>query len=55
MERTSFLAYNIALSLAVLGAAKLLGTDGILGVFVAGLAFDAAVSESDRAEEERVQ
>jgi sodium/hydrogen antiporter len=55
MERTSFLAYTLALSLAVLGAAKLLGTDGILAVFVAGLAFDAAVSESDRAEEERVQ
>lgn len=55
MEQTSFLAYTLALSLAVLGAAKLLGSDGILAVFVAGLAFDAAVSESDRAEEERVQ
>lgn len=55
MERTSFLAYTLALSLAVLGAAKLLGTDGVLAVFVAGLTFDAAVSESDRAEEERVQ
>ena len=55
IERTSFLAYTIALSLAVLGAAKLLGTDGVLAVFVAGLAFDAAVSESDRAQEERVQ
>jgi len=55
MEQTSFLAYTLALSLAVLGAAKLLGSDGILAVFVAGLAFDAAVSETDRAEEERVQ
>jgi sodium/hydrogen antiporter len=55
MEQTSFLAYTLALSLAVLGAAKLLGSDGILAVFVAGLAFDAAVSESDRAEEERIQ
>ena len=55
VERTSFLAYTIALSLAVLGSAKLLGTDGILAVFAAGLAFDAAVSEGDRAEEERVQ
>ncbi len=55
VEQTSFLAYTIALSLVVLGGAKLLGTDGILAVFVAGLAFDAAVSESDRAEEERVQ
>lgn len=55
IERTSFLAYTIALSLAVLGAAKLMGTDGVLAVFVAGLAFDAAVSEGDRADEERVQ
>lgn len=55
MEQTSFLAYTLALSLAVLGAAKLLGSDGILAVFVAGLAFNAAVSEGDRAEEERVQ
>lgn len=55
MEQTSFLAYTLALSLAVLGAAKLLGSDGILAVFVAGLAFDAAVSEGDRNEEERVQ
>jgi NhaP-type Na+/H+ or K+/H+ antiporter len=55
MEQTSFLAYTLALSLAVLGAAKLLGSDGILAVFVAGLAFDAAVTEGDRAEEERVQ
>jgi NhaP-type Na+/H+ or K+/H+ antiporter len=55
MEQTSFLAYTLALSLAVLGAAKLLGSDGILAVFVAGLAFDAAVRESDRAEEERIQ
>ena len=55
VEQTSFLAYTLALSLAVLGFAKLLGSDGILAVFVAGLAFNAAVSESDRAEEERVQ
>ncbi len=55
MEQTSFLAYTLALSLVVLGAAKLLGSDGILAVFVAGLAFDAAVSEGSRDEEERVQ
>jgi NhaP-type Na+/H+ or K+/H+ antiporter len=55
IEQTSFLAYTLALSLTVLGAAKLLGSDGILAVFVAGVSFNAAVSESDRAEEERVQ
>src|SRR5918997_2533289 len=44
MEQTSFLAYTLALSLAVLGAAKLLGSDGILAVFVAGRAFCGAVA-----------
>jgi NhaP-type Na+/H+ or K+/H+ antiporter len=55
IEQTSYLAYTIALSLAVLGGAKLLGTDGILAVFIAGIAFDAAVTESERAQEERIQ
>ena len=55
VEQTSFLAYTLALSLSVLGAAKLIGTDGILAVFVAGIAFDMAVRESERAQEQRVQ
>ncbi len=55
VERTSHLAYTLALSLAVLGGAKLLGTDGILAVFVAGLAFDGVVSSRERREEENVQ
>lgn len=55
IEQTSFIAYTLALSLAVLGGAKLIGTDGILAVFVAGLAFDMAVQGSDRAQEQRVQ
>ncbi len=55
IEQTSLLASTLALSLLVLGAAKLAGTDGILAVFVAGVAFDLVVSGSDRAQEERVQ
>jgi len=55
VEQTSFLAYTIALSLLALGAARLLGTDGLLAVFVAGIAFDIAVSGEERAGEERVQ
>ena len=55
IEQTSYLAYTIALSLAVLGGAKLIGSDGILAVFVAGIAFDMAVTESERAQEERIQ
>ena len=55
MEVSSFLAYTLALSLLTLGAAKLLGTDGILAVFVAGVAFDSVASSRERAEEEKVQ
>jgi sodium/hydrogen antiporter len=55
IEGSSFLAYTLALSLGVLGGAQLVGADGLLAVFVAGLAFDAAVSNRDRIAEERVQ
>jgi NhaP-type Na+/H+ or K+/H+ antiporter len=54
-EETSILAVTIALALAALGGGRLIGTDGILAVFIAGLAFDAIVSSQDRAEEERIQ
>lgn len=53
--KTSFLAYTVALTLAVLGGAKLIGTDGVLAVFAAGLAFSLAVRESERGEEEQAQ
>lgn len=55
LEQHSFLAHTVALSLLALGSAKLLGLNGILAVFVTGIAFDAIVSSSDRAEEEKVQ
>jgi NhaP-type Na+/H+ or K+/H+ antiporter len=55
IEQTSFIAYTLALSLAVLGGAKLIGTDGILAVFVAGVAFDMAVQGGERAQEQKVQ
>lgn len=55
IERSSFLAYSIALSLTVLGAAKLIGTDGILAVFVAGLALGNVIGGQQRAEEDNVQ
>lgn len=38
-DHSSFLGLTLALALLTLGALKLLGTDAILGVFVAGLAF----------------
>ncbi len=55
IEKQSFLAYTVALSLAVLGGVKLLGSDGILAVFATGTVFSMVVGGSDRAAEERVQ
>ncbi|MBE9127725.1 MULTISPECIES: cation:proton antiporter [unclassified Coleofasciculus] len=55
IERSSFLGYTIALSLTVLGAGKLIGTDGILAVFAAGLAFGNVIGGKERAEEDNVQ
>jgi len=54
IEETSLIAYSLSLSLAVLGGAKLLGTNGILAVFVAGIAFDAATG-SEQEEEHQIQ
>ena len=54
IEESFFLVYTIALSLVVLGAAKPLGSDGILAVFVAGLGFDFVV-KGDREQQRRVQ
>lgn len=55
IEEPSYLAYTIALSILVLGAAKLLGTDGILSVFAAGIALNMAVDTETDTESERVQ
>lgn len=52
---TSLLSYSLALSLVVLGASQLLGSDGILAVFVAGRGFAAVTTVHERNEEERVQ
>lgn len=55
IEQPSYLAYTLALSLAVLGGTKLLGTDGLLAVFAAGIALNVAVDTEDDTQEERVQ
>jgi sodium/hydrogen antiporter len=55
LESHSFLAFTLALTLLVLGAARLLHVDGIVAVFVAGLALDQVASASERRREERVQ
>lgn len=55
LEESSFLAFTVALALLVVGAAGLLGTSGVLAVFIAGLAFDNTVGGKERAEEAEVQ
>ncbi len=54
IERPSYLSYTLSLALLTLGAVKLLGSDGLLAVFAAGLALDTTVSTEERAGEERV-
>lgn len=55
IDRHSFLSFTLALTLVSLGGGKLLGTDGILVVFIAGLTLDAVVDTRDRHEEENIQ
>lgn len=55
IDQPSFLVTTLALTLLVLGLAKILGTDSILAVFAAGLTFDQQVGGGDRAAEARVQ
>ncbi|MFW5823709.1 MAG: cation:proton antiporter [Marinobacter sp.] len=55
IDQPSFLTVTLALTLLALGGGKLLGTDGLLVVFLAGVAFDQEVRGSDRAQEARVQ
>jgi NhaP-type Na+/H+ or K+/H+ antiporter len=55
LEETSVLTVTVALTFTALGLVKLLGSDGILAVFVAGLAYSRLADPGDRAEEQRVQ
>ena len=54
IDQSSMLMVTTALALTTLAAVKLIGSNGILAVFVAGLAFDQQVNASERQEEERV-
>ena len=55
VERGAFLAYTIALSILVLGAAKLIGVDGVLAAFVAGIAYRMVKRGDKRDEEQNIQ
>ncbi|MEE1940302.1 cation:proton antiporter [Streptomyces sp. TRM 70361] len=53
VEAGPLLVYTLLLALSVLGASGLLRTDGVLAVFVSGLAFNATSSVSERADENK--
>jgi NhaP-type Na+/H+ or K+/H+ antiporter len=49
---TSFLAYTLALSLVALGISYLIGSDGLLAVFMAGAGFSLTVGEGQKERQE---
>lgn len=53
--RMSFLAYTVALSLLILGLARVLKLDGLLSVFTGGLAYSLIASVRVKSKEENVQ
>lgn len=55
IEYHSFLSVSVALSLLSLAAAALVGSDGILAAFAAGVAFAVALDRADDFAEENVQ
>ena len=54
IEHSSILMFTTALAFSTLAAVELMGSNGILAVFVAGLAFDQQVDVNQRHEEEYV-
>lgn len=55
LEETSLLSITVAFTFAVLGGVKLLGSDGILAAFVAGLLFNRFANARDESDEQKVQ
>ncbi|MGR0219723.1 cation:proton antiporter [Agromyces sp. ZXT2-6] len=55
MEESSYLGFLLPFALAVLGAAKLLGTDAILAVFVAAAVFGQVIPQRDEAQQDKVE
>ncbi|MBQ1023764.1 sodium:proton antiporter [Micromonospora sp. C95] len=54
VDRGSLLVFTIVLGVAALGVARSAYTDGILAVFVAGLAYNAVVGGRSRASQQRL-
>ncbi|MBB4935631.1 NhaP-type Na+/H+ or K+/H+ antiporter [Lipingzhangella halophila] len=55
VPRTSYLVFSLSLTITVLGITELARTNGLLGVFVAGLVFRGVISEQEERDEENVQ
>lgn len=55
MEETSVFTVAVALTVAVLGAAELVGVNGILAVFAAGAAYNWRADPADETREQRIE
>jgi sodium/hydrogen antiporter len=55
VEEHSLIGLSVALSLLVVAAAKLVGSDGILAAFAAGIAFNFGVDRGEEYKEQNVQ
>nr|WP_304503877.1 cation:proton antiporter [Corynebacterium lemuris] len=55
MEESSYLAFIVPLALLLLGAGKLLGTDGLLVVFIGVAVFGQVIPQREESEEDKVQ
>lgn len=54
IDLPSYTAYTLALTFLTLGGVKLIGSDGILAVFIAGTFFSMTSTEEERRDEERI-
>lgn len=54
VDEGSLLIFTLVLSVAALGVARVARTDGILAVFVAGLAYNAVIGNRSRASEQQL-
>lgn len=54
MEESSYLAFIVPLALLLLGAGKLIGTDGLLVVFVGVAVFGQVIPQREEAEEDKI-
>ncbi len=54
MEESSYLGFVVPFGLFVLGAGKLLGTDAVLGVFIAAAVFGQVIPQRDESQEGKV-